>query len=1094
MRAFCLLFAAMAMQCAAAPFSEWLEGRSPSGKTVRIWATGDEYSASFETTDGHAAVFDSTSLTYFYARQDGDGALVSTGIAVGDEVTADRDVLAAIPLHLRDTSRKAVEDRARRITKAEDELGISERWRQLKDNARVRREFEKKVALGQATDVLNAPPSSPTLGTIVGVTLLIDFPLTNAYGVVTNRLSQVSHPDVTPEKLSEIINGENCTLYGNASSVRKYYEDVSCDKLSYTNIVLGWFTAAHPREYYDDPTQDNGPSARELIGEVLSQIANADDYQTRYLPLLRQASYSGSYFRALNVWFAGPKAQTWSKGLWAHKWSLVSAQRNLLPVQTGDGVKYFNVYQISPVTSSPTIGTFCHENGHMICGFPDLYNYDTQHSSGIGDSAGLYSLMSTSGTTNPIYVDAYLRVAAGWVTPRELPSTPSVITVSNRLDCVWRYSNPSDSKQYYLIENRQKKGRDSNIPGGGILIWRCDETGDNTHPEKLSGFTGYAANRVSSELSLEQADGLYELEQYRNIWDTKDAWFCGNSAAGYGGVFNAESSPCAKWRDASNAGIFLSNFSEKDDVMTFNSGSDNPSEYVLTVDPNDGILVGSNFGNKNGTGQQATVTVTYGSNNYYDLGTATRTGYEFDGWWTLPTGGSQVYDATGLAVTGSSYWNTSWQWIYVGNLTVYAHWNTPGSQKPAATRVSISTWGSGANTSYIRVSWTNVASATSYNVYRSTTSTRPSSPMVTGVTGSYYYDYASSSGLTPGVKYYYWVESVNSAGSSFSNSDWGNILVPELGLAAWLAERNLTAESRAANGRTAEECYVLGLDPTDAIDDFRITSIEMTDSKPKVEWAPKTNRWTGAELDVTVKGAVTLEGSWADVPAEGNPAFRFFKAVVSAEGAIDKHAKVQLWAGGPYWAETNIGAEVPWESGYYFWWGDIVGYTYENNAWVASDGSSVNFSFSAENVPTYNKSTATLRSEGWTTADGVLVPKHDAAQVQWGGGWRMPTYQELYDLYYNKCDWTWTTMNGVNGYVVRGRGDYASASIFLPCAGLGYMASFYYFGSKGHYWSSVPYSDYEKAYLLFFKSDNHYTSSYGRFYGQTVRPVQGFTE
>ena len=102
--------------------------------------------------------------------------------------------------------------------------------------------------------------------------------------------------------------------------------------------------------------------------------------------------------------------------------------------------------------------------------------------------------------------------------------------------------------------------------------------------------------------------------------------------------------------------------------------------------------------------------------------------------------------------------------------------------------------------------------------------------------------------------------------------------------------------------------------------------------------------------------------------------------------------------------------------------------------------------------------------------------------------------REFYDLYYNECDWTWTTMNGVNGYVVRGRGDYASASIFLPCAGLGYMTSFYYFGSKGHYWSSVPYSDYEKANLLFFKSDKHYTSSYGRFYGQTVRPVQGFTE
>ena len=570
-----------AVHCVAAPFAEWLEGRSPSGAAVTIWAEGDEYSASFEAEDGHAVVFDSKSLTYFYAQQDGDGALVSTGIAVGDETTVDKGVLAAIPFHLRDTSQAAAEERARRIAKAEEEMGMTERWKQLKENARARREFEEKVASGQKTDVLNAPPSSPTLGTIVGVTLLVDFPLTNAYGVVTNTLSKVRHPGVTPEKLNELLNGENCTLYNNASSVRKYYEDVSCGNLSYTNIVLGWFTAAHPREYYDDPEKDNGPSARELIGEVLSQIASDPEYSTKYLPLLRQASYSGSYFRALNVWFAGPKAAVWSQGLWAHKWNLASAQRNLLPVQTSGGTKYFNTYQITPVTSSPTIGTFCHENGHMICGFPDLYDYNY----GNGGSAGRYSLMSNSGTTNPIYVDAYLRAAAGWVTPRELPSAPALITVSNRLDCVWRYSNPSDSKQYYLIENRQNKGRDSNIPGGGILIWRCDETGDNEYPERLSGFTGYgyATNRVSSELSLEQADGLYELERRTKSSDANDLWFNGNSAAGYGGMFYAESSPCAKWRDASNAAILLSNFSAKGDVMTFFSGETGEYERPLVV-------------------------------------------------------------------------------------------------------------------------------------------------------------------------------------------------------------------------------------------------------------------------------------------------------------------------------------------------------------------------------------------------------------------------------------------------------------------------------------------------------------------------------
>ncbi len=213
----------------------------------------------------------------------------------------------------------------------------------------------------------------------------------------------------------------------------------------------------------------------------------------------------------------------------------------------------------------------------------------------------------------------------------------------------------------------------------------------------------------------------------------------------------------------------------------------------------------------------------------------------------------------------------------------------------------------------------------------------------------------------------------------------------------------------------------------------------------------------------------------------------------TANSSANTHDKVQLWEGGPYWATTNIGAEEPWESGYYFWWGDTVGYKWENGAFVASDGSSSGFSFSEENSPTYSKDNATLQSEGWITADGVLALAHDAAHVQWGGGWRMPTDQELGDLN-NNCDWTWTTMNGVNGYVVRGRGIYVSNSIFLPAAGWGHGTSLYTAGSDGEYWSSVPFSDGYGAWNLDFYSGGPHVDCYYYDIGQSVRPVQGFTE
>ena len=84
------------------------------------------------------------------------------------------------------------------------------------------------------------------------------------------------------------------------------------------------------------------------------------------------------------------------------------------------------------------------------------------------------------------------------------------------------------------------------------------------------------------------------------------------------------------------------------------------------------------------------------------------------------------------------------------------------------------------------------------------------------------------------------------------------------------------------------------------------------------------------------------------------------KGVNDAKQTVVTHGsaigKVQLWEGGPYWATTNIGAEKPEDHGYYFWWGDTVGYKRENDAWVASDGSSSNFSFEKKNTPTFGKS------------------------------------------------------------------------------------------------------------------------------------------
>ena len=219
---------------------------------------------------------------------------------------------------------------------------------------------------------------------------------------------------------------------------------------------------------------------------------------------------------------------------------------------------------------------------------------------------------------------------------------------------------------------------------------------------------------------------------------------------------------------------------------------------------------------------------------------------------------------------------------------------------------------------------------------------------------------------------------------------------------------------------------------------------------------------------------------------------------------------VQLWTGGPYWAECNVGATEPEEFGYYFWWGDTVGYTrsggtwdertsrFYDVTWVSSTGEQMSNSpfpdsdSSPTTCPTMNKDNSTLQSEGWIDATTNLVAAHDAATAHLGAPWRMPTYQEYDDLI-NNCTTTWIT-NGVKGRLVTGTGAYANRSIFLPATGYGITTNLYNTASQGYYWSSTPHPGrLSYAWRLHFtsKSFSQQYSNY-RYYGQPVRPVRGF--
>ena len=179
------------------------------------------------------------------------------------------------------------------------------------------------------------------------------------------------------------------------------------------------------------------------------------------------------------------------------------------------------------------------------------------------------------------------------------------------------------------------------------------------------------------------------------------------------------------------------------------------------------------------------------------------------------------------------------------------------------------------------------------------------------------------------------------------------------------------------------------------------------------------------------------------------------------------------------WATCNIGATKPEDYGNYYAWGEITTKsTYDWSTYKYANGSN--------DALTKYCNNSSYGNNGFTDELTTLEAGDDAATQNWGGNWRMPTIDEWQELI-DKCTWTWTTKNSVNGYEVKATNG---NSIFLPAAGCRYSDELDGAGSDGYYWSSSLYTyGPDNAQLVYFYSDYHSTYFYYRGYGRSVRPV-----
>ncbi|MGL1936100.1 MAG: carbohydrate binding domain-containing protein [Fibrobacterales bacterium] len=383
-----------------------------------------------------------------------------------------------------------------------------------------------------------ATSSSRLTGNVLGLTIIVDFSDEEA--------------TIPRDEIVNYLNQQGYSNYGNNGSVNDFFWDVSNGQLNYTQHVTQYYRAQHPKSYYDDGTRAAGTVGREIVEEALIYMRDIEG-----LEFSQFDSNVDGYIDAINVFYAGTRAQPWNKGLWPHQWSMTRF--------TANGVRSSS-YQITDIRSTLSLGVFCHENGHMLFGWPDTYDYDYD-----SRGAGKFDLMSTSGGTNPLYPNPHFRYTEGWITPIDIngTNTGAFSADANSSDAIFRYENPNDARESYILEVKEQSDRNSTLPGEGLLIWHIDENGSNSNNERLP--------QSHFKITVVQADGDWDLETDANSGEQSDFFYQGNNTN-----YSSGTNPAAIWWDGTPSVFNVSNVSSIGPTMTFNIGLEGPEENLIT--------------------------------------------------------------------------------------------------------------------------------------------------------------------------------------------------------------------------------------------------------------------------------------------------------------------------------------------------------------------------------------------------------------------------------------------------------------------------------------------------------------------------------
>jgi immune inhibitor A len=329
-------------------------------------------------------------------------------------------------------------------------------------------------------------------------------------------------------------------------SVKEYFAETSNNQIDIVGEVVGPYRLPQTLATYTNGASGIGsatPNARTMARDA----AVAADPDVDFGPYDNDGD---GFVDAFIVIHAGQGAeQTLSPNdIWSHKWVLSGG------AYTADTSK---IYAYLTVPEDCRIGVCCHELGHLLFGWPDLYDTDSS-SEGLGN----WCLMA-GGSWNggvaaepgdiPAHPSAWCKADQGWVNVVNHTSNTNAtipdVKDSHEVHRLWK--DGTSGSEYFLVENRQQDRYDSELPGEGLLIYHVDDditsNSDETH----------------YKVGLEQADGDEDLENAVNRGDDGDP-FPGSSG---NRTFNETSTPNSMSYNDADTCVAVTNISDPGPTM-----------------------------------------------------------------------------------------------------------------------------------------------------------------------------------------------------------------------------------------------------------------------------------------------------------------------------------------------------------------------------------------------------------------------------------------------------------------------------------------------------------------------------------------------